>query len=69
MYLDQRHVEEVAGCADPSSSFLSLVEEAVCVQAAHFLGTHVSSISQSMGFVRLASGLRRNEYFESTDRC
>jgi hypothetical protein len=63
-FVDPLHVEETAGCLDHSATFLSMVEEAICAQATHFIGCHISSISQSLGFIRLGLGHMNNLYME-----
>ena len=63
-FVDPLHVEETAGCLDHSATFLSMVEEAICAQATHFIGCHISSISQSLGFIRLGMGRTHNSYYE-----
>jgi hypothetical protein len=43
---------------------MSQVEEAVCVHSVEFLGTLISSVTQDIGYMRLAAGVRRNLFFE-----
>jgi hypothetical protein len=40
------------------------VEEAVCAHAEEFIGTRISSVTQDIGYLRLAAGMRRNLFFE-----
>lgn len=63
--VDSHDVARLANCHDYSSTFLSMVEEEIAVQATEFIGTRSSSITQSLVFERLGAGKTSSKFWES----